>query len=61
MTFNQRHGINYVDTYASMARIITIRVLIALAVIQQLVIHQMGIITAFVNGESRGRGTYKAT
>ena len=48
--FNQRHGIDYFDTYAPVARIATIRVLIALVVIQQLVIHQIDVKTAFLNG-----------
>ena len=49
--FNQKHGIDYFDTYAPMARIATIKVLIALAAIQKLVIHQMDVKTAFSNGE----------
>ena len=49
--FNQKHGIDYFDTYAPVARIATIRVLIALAAIQKLVIHQIDVKTAFLNGE----------
>jgi len=49
--FNQRHGIDYFDTYALVARIATIRVLIALTAIQMLVIHQMNMKTTFLNGE----------
>ena len=49
--FNQRHCIDYIDTYAPIARIAIIRVLIALAAIQKLLIHQMDVKTAFLNGE----------
>ncbi|GJZ81144.1 zinc finger, CCHC-type containing protein [Tanacetum coccineum] len=43
-------GIDYFDTYAPIARITTIRLLLALAVIHNLVIHQMDVKTAFLNG-----------
>jgi len=49
--FNQEYGIDYFDTYAPVARIATIRVPIALAAIQKLVIHQIDVKTAFLNGE----------
>lgn len=49
--FKQRYGIDYFDTYAPVARIATIRLLIALASIYNLVIHQMDVKTAFLNGE----------
>ncbi|GJU51072.1 zinc finger, CCHC-type containing protein [Tanacetum coccineum] len=45
-------GIYYFDTYASVARICTIRLLIALASIHNLIIHQIDVKTAFLNGES---------
>ena len=48
---NQRHGINYFDTYAPVVRIATSRVLITLATIQKLVIHQMDVKTALLNAE----------
>jgi len=46
-SFNQRHGIDYSDTYAPVARLATIRVLIALTAIQKLLIHQMDVKTNF--------------
>ena len=49
--FTQKQGIDYFDTYSSVARIATIRLLIALASIHKLVIHQMDVKTAFLNGE----------
>jgi hypothetical protein len=48
--FRQREGIDYFDTYAPVARITSIRVLIALASIYKLVVHQMDVKTAFLNG-----------
>ena len=47
----QREGVDYFDTYALVARITTIRLLIALASIYNLVIHQMDVKMAFLNGE----------
>ncbi|KAL0435451.1 UNVERIFIED_CONTAM: Retrovirus-related Pol polyprotein from transposon TNT 1-94 [Sesamum radiatum] len=49
--FRQKPGIDYFDTYAPVARISTIRLLIALASIHSLVIHQMDVKTAFLNGD----------
>ncbi|GJW69899.1 zinc finger, CCHC-type containing protein [Tanacetum coccineum] len=48
--FRQKEGINYFDTYAPVARITTIRLLLALAAIHNLLIHQMDVKTAFLNG-----------
>ncbi|GJR73960.1 zinc finger, CCHC-type containing protein [Tanacetum coccineum] len=49
--FRQREGINYFDTYAPVARITTIRLLLDLAAIHNLVIHQMDVNTSFLNGD----------
>ncbi|GJW76476.1 zinc finger, CCHC-type containing protein [Tanacetum coccineum] len=43
--------IDYFDTYAPVARISTIRLLIAMASIHNLIIHQMDVKTAFLNGK----------
>ncbi|CAA7058381.1 unnamed protein product [Microthlaspi erraticum] len=48
--FRQREGIDYFDTYAPVVRISSIRFLIGLAAIHDLVIHQMDVKTAFLNG-----------
>ena len=53
--FNQSHGIDYFDIYAPVARIATIRDLIAFVEIQKLVIHQMAVKTAFLNSELEGK------
>nr|GEX68157.1 pyruvate kinase, cytosolic isozyme [Tanacetum cinerariifolium] len=49
--FKQKSGIDYFYTYALMARISTIRLLIAMASIHNLIIHQMNIKIAFLNEE----------
>nr|KAJ0184776.1 hypothetical protein LSAT_V11C900459110 [Lactuca sativa] len=50
--FRQKEGIDFFDTYAPVARISTIRLLLlTLAAIHNLVIHQMDVKTAFLNGD----------
>ncbi|GKB20902.1 zinc finger, CCHC-type containing protein [Tanacetum coccineum] len=49
--FKQKSGIDYFDTYAPVARISTIRLLIAMTSIHILIIHQMDVKTSFLNGE----------
>ncbi|GJW75566.1 zinc finger, CCHC-type containing protein [Tanacetum coccineum] len=44
-------GIDYFDTYALVARINTIRLLIVLASIHNLIIHHMDVKTTFLNGK----------
>nr|KAJ0194254.1 hypothetical protein LSAT_V11C800406360 [Lactuca sativa] len=46
----QREGIDYFDTYALVARISSIRTLIAISALKGLYIHQMDVKTAFLNG-----------
>ncbi|GJT86972.1 zinc finger, CCHC-type containing protein, partial [Tanacetum coccineum] len=48
--FRQKEEIDYFDTYAPVARITTIRLLLALIAIHNLVIHQMDVKTTFLNG-----------
>ncbi|GJS56269.1 zinc finger, CCHC-type containing protein [Tanacetum coccineum] len=49
--FRQKEGIDYFDTYEPVARISTIRLLIALAATHNLVIDQMDVKTAFLNDD----------
>nr|GEX13756.1 zinc finger, CCHC-type [Tanacetum cinerariifolium] len=49
--FRQKSKIDYFDTYAPMTRISTIRLLITLASIHNLITHQIGVKMAFFNGE----------
>nr|GEY31087.1 zinc finger, CCHC-type [Tanacetum cinerariifolium] len=48
-SFRRKEGINYFDTHALIARITTIRLLLALEAIHNLVIHQMDVKIAFLN------------
>ena len=47
--FKQKEGLDYFDTYSPVTRITSIRMLIALAVVYDLEIHQMVVKTAFLN------------
>jgi hypothetical protein len=49
--FRQKEGIYYFDTYAPVARITSIRVLMTLASIYNLYVHQMDIKTTILNGD----------
>ncbi|XP_075103702.1 uncharacterized protein LOC142178271 [Nicotiana tabacum] len=49
--FNQKKGVDYFDTYSPVTKIATIRTLVALAAIHNLVIHQMDVKMAFLNGD----------
>nr|GFB20766.1 zinc finger, CCHC-type [Tanacetum cinerariifolium] len=49
--FRQKEGIEFINTYAPVARISTIRLLLALVAIHDLVIHQMNVKTSFLNGD----------
>ncbi|CAM8966020.1 unnamed protein product [Rhodiola kirilowii] len=49
--FRQKEDIDFFDTYAPVVRISTIRLLIALAAINNMVVHQMDVNTAFLNGD----------
>ena len=49
--YRQKEGLDYFDTYSPVTRITSIRMLIAIAAIFNLEIHQMDVKTAFLNGE----------
>ncbi|KAK2429298.1 putative mitochondrial protein [Trifolium repens] len=49
--FTQRENIDFFDTFSPVTRITSIRVLISLAAIHNLIVHQMDVKTAFLNGE----------
>ena len=51
MDFRQKEGLDCFDTYSPVTRITSIRLLIALAAVYDLQIHQMDVKTAFLNGE----------
>ena len=49
--FKQRECVDYFDTYASEARITSIMILFSLTSIHNLFVYQMGVKTAFLNGD----------
>nr|CAN81525.1 hypothetical protein VITISV_033879 [Vitis vinifera] len=49
--FKQKEGLDFFDTYSLVMRITSIRMLIAIAALHNLEIHQMDVKIAFLNGE----------
>ncbi|KAL9447409.1 hypothetical protein AB3S75_014971 [Citrus x aurantiifolia] len=49
--YRQREGLDYFDTYSLVTRINSIRMIIAIAALRNLKIHQMDVKTAFINGD----------
>ena len=49
--FKQKEGLDYLDTYSLVTRITSILMLIAVAAVYDLQIHQMDVKTAFLNGD----------
>jgi len=49
--YRQRENVDFFDTYSPVTRVTSIRVLISLASVYNLVVHQMDVKTAFLNGE----------
>ena len=49
--YSQKKDIDYFDTFSPVTRIASIRILIAIASIHKLIIHQMDVKTAFLNGD----------
>ena len=49
--YRQKEGLDYFDTYSPVTRITSIRMLIVLAAVHDLKIHQMDVKTSFLNRE----------
>ncbi|CAM8987407.1 unnamed protein product [Rhodiola kirilowii] len=49
--YRQKEGLNYFDTFSPVTRITSIRMIIAIAALRNLEIHQMDVKTAFLNGD----------
>ncbi|GJV44456.1 retrovirus-related pol polyprotein from transposon TNT 1-94 [Tanacetum coccineum] len=49
--YRQREGLDYFDTYSPVTRITSIGMILAIAVLRNLEIHQMDVKTAFLNGD----------
>jgi hypothetical protein len=47
----QTFGINYNKTFAHVTKFVSIRCILALATIEDMEIHQMGVKTTFINGD----------
>jgi hypothetical protein len=50
-SYKQKECVDYFDTYSSVTRITSIKMLIAIAALYNLKIHQMDVKTTFLNGE----------
>ena len=49
--FSQQYGIDYKETFSPVARYSSIRTILAYAVEHNMLVHQMDVVTAFLNGE----------
>ena len=49
--FSQQHGVDYDETFAAVVRMETLRILLAITAAEDLEIHQMDVITAYLAGE----------
>ena len=49
--YTQKEGENFFDTYSPVARLTTIQVFLSLTASYGLIVHQMDVKTAFLNGE----------
>jgi hypothetical protein len=49
--YRQKQNIDYFDTYSPVTRIASIRILFAISSIYKLIVHQMDVKTAFLNGD----------
>ena len=59
--YKQKEGLDYFDTYSPVTRITSIRMLIAIAALHNLEIHQMDVNTAFLNGDLNEKNLYGPT
>ena len=59
--FRQREGLDFFDTYSPVTRITSIRLLIAIAALRDLEIHQMDVKTDFLNNPKDLRSRVKNT
>ncbi|KAD5802426.1 hypothetical protein E3N88_13786 [Mikania micrantha] len=49
--FRQKEGVDYFDSYSPVTRITSIRLVLAIAALRNLEVHQMDVKTAFLNGD----------
>ena len=48
--YSQRHGIDFEETFSPVERFSSITTLLALAVQKDMIVHQMDVVTAILNG-----------
>ena len=49
--YKQKEGLDYFDTYSSVTRINSIRMVLTIVALRNLEVHQMDVKTAFLNGD----------
>jgi transposase InsO family protein len=49
--FSQRYGIDYDETFAPVVRMESLRILLAIAAVEDMEVHQMDVVTAYLAGE----------
>ena len=49
--YSQRQGLDFEETFSPVVRFSSIRTLLALAIQKDMIVHQMDVVTAFLNGE----------
>ena len=49
--YSQKHGIDFEETFSPVVRFSSVRTLLALAVQKNMIVHQMDVVTAFLNGK----------
>ena len=52
--YSQRQGIDFEETFSPVVRFSAIRTLLVLAIQKDMIVHQMDVVTAFLNGELYG-------
>jgi len=57
--FSQQYEIDYDETFAPVVRMKTLRVLLAIAAAEDLEIHQMDVVTAYLAGDCRRRSIWR--
>ena len=49
--YNQRESLDYFDTYSHVTRITSIRMILSIATLRNLEVHQIDVKTTFLNGD----------
>jgi hypothetical protein len=49
--FSQQYGVDYEETFAPIVRLESLRILLAIAAAEDLEVHQMDVVTAYLAGE----------